>query len=605
MLPHWLTNPDPTIFLSNNYLVLDFETSNKDYGDPRNPDNFLVMSCYSVGPDHPQYNGKSKVIWGNQFRQEQLLEAIELADFIVAQNTKFELQWLTRCGLKLHRVLPYDTLLGKYVKDGNRIRPRDLNSIAADYGLGAKVSSVERMIHGGICPSEIPRSMLQRYCAQDVALTEQVFLRQREDLYSSGLLPVTFTRNIFTPVLSDIEMNGMQLDNELVLDYFNEFSRVHAEVLRELDTFAEGINWNSPTQVARFVYGELGFSELTHNGLPIRNKATKQFPDGLPKTDKATLLSLKATNNTQRRFTKLFAKNSKLEKSIGTYLTLFKKAVEENDGRLLGKFNQAVTQTHRLSSSKPNFQNFDRNFKQLFTSRRREDGWLIGERDAAQLEFRVAGYLGNDERVKQDIINNEDVHAYTRDVLIAAGEPTDRTGAKSRTFKPLFGGTSGTKAEQEYYKAFKEKYKGVAETQDEWVNAALMSKTQTVASGLKFYWPKIKLTSSGYIDGNTNVRNYPIQSLATAEIIPIGVTYVWHHMKDLQLESLLVNTIHDSMITDENPEETETLNEITTTAFSKEVINYLDIVYNIQFDIPLDVECDTYKNWGERPLKWV
>lgn len=600
MIPIWMREPDPDIYMSDNYVVLDFETTNINKGDPRHSDNRIVMSCYKLGEAHPDYDGTAKVIWGNEFRQAKLLDVIERADYIVCHNTKFEIQWLMRCGLKPHRVLPYDTLLGKYVEDGNRIRPRDLNSVAAHFGLGSKTSSVDRMIKGGVCPSEIPRSLLQTYGAQDVILTEQVFLLQRERLFQEELLPIAFTRNIFTPVLADVEMNGMQLDEDLVQDYYREFTRVHATVLQELNTFAEGINWKSPNQVAGFVYGELGFSELTKDGKPIRNKANKAFPEGLPKTDKDTLLALKATNKKQKRFTELFAKNSKLEKSITTYLKLFKETCEEKGGRLLGKFNQAVTQTHRLSSSQPNFQNFDRNFKQLFTSRRRKDGWIIGERDAAQLEFRAAAYLGGDTVAMQDIAEGFDVHTYTADII-----GVGRTAAKAHTFKPLYGGTSGTANERKYYKAFKEKYRSIADTQDQWVRDTLMSKVQVLPTGLKLYWPRIKMTPSGYVEGNTNVRNYPVQNLATAEIIPVGVTYVWHHMKDRKLQSLLINTVHDSMITDENPEETEELNEITTTAFSQEVVDYLDKVYDIQFDVPLEVDVELADNWGYKAPKFI
>ena len=241
-----------------------------------------------------------------------------------------------------------------------------------------------------------------------------------------------------------------------------------------------------------------------------------------------------------------------------------------------------------------------RNVKQLFTSRRTKDGWIIGERDAAQLEFRAAAYLGRDHVAMQDISEGFDVHSYTANII-----GVGRTAAKAHTFKPLYGGTSGTPSERKYYKAFKEKYSDIADTQDKWVSDTLMSKVQVLPTGLKLYWPKIKMTRSGYVEGNTNVRNYPVQNLATAEIIPVGVTYVWHHMKDRELESLLINTIHDSMITDENPAETEELNEITVTAFGTEVIEYLDRVYGIQFDVPLIVDVEGSSNWGYKPPKFI
>jgi len=247
-----------------------------------------------------------------------------------------------------------------------------------------------------------------------------------------------------------------------------------------------------------------------------------------------------------------------------------------------------------------NFQNFDRNFKQLFTSRRRRDGWRIGERDAAQLEFRIAAHVGGDEQAIKDINEGYDIHAYTASVI-----GCERTPAKAHTFKPLFGGTSGTANEQRYYKAFRKKYHQITSTQDGWVNEALLSKQQVLPTGLIFYWPKIKLTRTGYVEGNTNVRNYPIQSLATAEIIPVGVTYVWHYMKALSLESMIINTVHDSIITDENPEETETLNEITDYVFAQEIPDYLNTVYNITLKIPLKVEAELSDNWGYYPPKII
>jgi DNA polymerase I-like protein with 3'-5' exonuclease and polymerase domains len=247
-----------------------------------------------------------------------------------------------------------------------------------------------------------------------------------------------------------------------------------------------------------------------------------------------------------------------------------------------------------------NFQNFDRNFKQLFTSRRRDDGWIIGERDAAQLEFRTAAYFGQDSKAIEDIRSGFDVHSYTADII-----GVGRTAAKAHTFKPLFGGTSGTPDERKYYEAFRVKYDGITDTQDRWVQDVLLSKEQVLPTGLRFYWPKVKLTRSGYIEGNTNVRKYPIQNLATAEIIPIGVTFVWHHMKDREMNTLLINTVHDSMITDEDPNETEELNEITEIAFTQEVIQYLDRIYNIQFNVPLEVEAELSTHWGYKPPKFV
>ncbi|MCK5016221.1 MAG: hypothetical protein KAS32_04035 [Candidatus Peribacteraceae bacterium] len=587
MIPKFLEELNPEVYLSDNYLVLDFETTNIEKGNARIPENSVLLSVWSQA-------GKQKVKWGSEYQLNELISDIERADFIVAHNAKFELQWLVRCGLDLTTVLVYDTLLGEYVLNGNRRSRLDLSSVAKNYGLGSKESFVDLMIKRGICPSEIPKRFLEKYCRKDVSLTEQIFLKQRQRLLENNLLPVQFTRCIFTPVLADIEVNGMFLDHVRVKETYNKYMSDKKELQSQFDELTGGINVKSPIQVAEYVYGELGFAELRdRQGTPLRNKPSKRFPDGAPRTDKETLLSLKATNKKQATFIDLKKRLGKLNKAIDTYLKLFKEASDNNESMLYGKFNQSVTQTHRLSSSKPNFQNFDRTLKPLFSTRNNK--WRIGERDAAQLEFRVAAFLGQDGQAINDISEGFDVHNYTSSIIGCS-----RQDAKPRTFKPLYGGSSGTPKEKKYYKAFKEKYKAVTETQEEWKLSVLKNKKLITATGLIFYWPDCKMSATGYIEYTPSICNYPVQSLATADIIPIAVTYMWYKMKSEGLESFIVNTVHDSVITEENPEETEMINKLSEEAFTTDVYNYLDKVYGIDFNVPLAIDTIITTHWGQK-----
>ena len=588
MIPKFIREPNPEIYLGDNYIVLDFETTNCNKGDSRDSSNRLILTSYYTP------SGGFRTNWGSEYRQSGLLEAISSAEFLVAHNTKFELGWLKRCGASLSEILGYDTLLGEYVLDGNRKRPRDLDSIAERYGLGSKGELVSNLIKKGVCPSEIPRRYLERYCIQDVNLTHQIFLKQRQLLQESGLLPTAFTRNIFTPVLVDIEHNGMCLDCSRVKETNDKLHEELLGVSRDLSELTGGINIKSTQQVAHFIYEELKFEEVKdRRGRPIRGAPNKQFPEGQPRTDEKTLASLKATNKRQRRFLELKKRASALNTSIDRYMKLFLGACE-NGGLLYGNFNQAVTQTHRLSSSRPNFQNFDRDFKPLFRARRTE--WKVGDRDASQLEFRVAAFLGGDEEAYRTVRNHDDVHSYTASIIECS-----RQDAKAHTFKPLYGGQSGTKAQQRYYRAFKEKYRGIAETQEAWVYEVLKDKERRfrTATGLIFYYPGTKVTSTGYITNTANIYNYPVQSLATAEIVPIASTYVWHRMKEEGLESFIVNTVHDSIITEETEEESNTIDLIVQDAFTKYVIDYLYKVYNLKFDIPLETETKIGEHWNE------
>ena len=77
--------------------------------------------------------------------------------------------------------------------------------------------------------------------------------------------------------------------------------------------------------------------------------------------------------------------------------------------------------------------------KKVFVSRF-EDGWIM-EADFAQLEFRTAAFLAQDETAMREISTGFDVHAYTAKVITDAGQPTSRQEAKEHTFAPLFGAT--------------------------------------------------------------------------------------------------------------------------------------------------------------------
>ena len=79
----------------------------------------------------------------------------------------------------------------------------------------------------------------------------------------------------------------------------------------------------------------------------------------------------------------------------------------------------------------------------------RNEGWLVGEVDEAQLEYRAAVFLGRDERGLYDIIHGVDAHGFTASIIFkedweaCGGDKSTVVGkevrrkSKSHTFKPL------------------------------------------------------------------------------------------------------------------------------------------------------------------------
>jgi DNA polymerase I-like protein with 3'-5' exonuclease and polymerase domains len=262
------------------------------------------------------------------------------------------------------------------------------------------------------------------------------------------------------------------------------------------------------------------------------------------------------------------------------------------------------------------FQNLQRDFKCLFSARR--DGWLVGEADGAQLEFRVATFLGDDAQARKDIADPEwDAHCVTAAAMLQkpyeevyaaykAGEKwakDARQDAKTETFKPLYGGSKGTKAQERWYEEFKQRYPDLAAKQQDWVYEVLRTKRLVTPWGLRYYWPHAKMSDSGYCNVGSAVYNYPVQALATAEIIPMALTYLWHRIKGegLERDIVLVNTVHDSVVAEINPEHADDFRRLARLAFGPDVHNYLLTVYGMDFDVPLGTGIKIGTHWGEGP----
>lgn len=181
-----------------------------------------------------------------------------------------------------------------------------------------------------------------------------------------------------------------------------------------------------------------------------------------------------------------------------------------------------------------------------------------------------------------------------------------RTLAKPETFKPVYGGQFGdgkgigyTKEDQEnYYKAFREKYAGLTKAQEKWQRIVLRDKKITHASGITFHYPSANITSTGYCRDFPSICNYVVQNLATGEIVPLAIIAIWHIMKAKKMEGYLVNTVHDSVVAENPKHEAEELHEISKWAFLWWVYEALDVLYGLEFNVPLGVGYQAGSHWG-------
>ena len=259
-----------------------------------------------------------------------------------------------------------------------------------------------------------------------------------------------------------------------------------------------------------------------------------------------------------------------------------------------------MTATGRLASREPNLQNMPRGgtfpVKRVFKSR--WEGGQIMEADFAQLEFRVAAYLSQDGVAIEEVATGFDVHSYTAQVITNAGQPTDRQTAKAHTFAPLYGATGfgRTPAEAEYYSHFNEKYEGISAWHSRLATEALTTKKIRTPSGREFSFPEVVRKKGGGVSYFTQIKNYPVQSFATADIVPLVLVTMEDRMREKNLKSLIVNTVHDSIVIDIHPDEFQQVMHVLKEV-SADMKTRIDQQWGIDMNVPMLLEAKAGPNW--------
>src|SRR6056300_148932 len=311
------------------------------------------------------------------------------------------------------------------------------------------------------------------------------------------------------------------------------------------------------------------------------------------KTDKVTLEDRSTElSGEAREFCVAYSRYN----AIRTYLSTFVEGMKNNaddDNFIHPEFMQCVTATGRLSSRNPNFQNMPRG--STFAIRRamvsRFKGGKILEADYGQLESRVAGYLANDPQVYHDVENKTDVHTVTAEIIGCS-----RQDAKAHTFKPLYGGTTGTPDQQRYYRTFKDKYAGVTDWHEKLQRDAVEKGFITLPSGRQYAFPGTTWTDWGTATNRTAICNYPVQGFATGDLLPIALVKLHKSMKSNKLKSVICNTVHDSIVLDVFPGEEDTCTTLVVEAMMS-LPEECRRRYGVEYDMPISVECKMGSNW--------
>jgi hypothetical protein len=245
--------------------------------------------------------------------------------------------------------------------------------------------------------------------------------------------------------------------------------------------------------------------------------------------------------------------------------------------------------------------------------------------DGMQLEFRVAAFLGNDDVAKSDILNPDfDAHLQSLTCMSNKGKYSqklydtlrlkleggdkavakERTECKPFTFKPLFGGMSGTKEQRAYYEFFNDKYQGIAKTQATWLNEVERGRPIVTPTGLQF---QFRTTHRGEKcfdlirdrPVKPSAYNYPIQGFAGGELIPISIVHLVHATVARGLRVIFNNTVHDSVTGYVHKDAVQDFVKLVGDCFTERVAVHLRDAYGLVYDVPLGVEIKIGTKLGE------
>jgi DNA polymerase I-like protein with 3'-5' exonuclease and polymerase domains len=296
--------------------------------------------------------------------------------------------------------------------------------------------------------------------------------------------------------------------------------------------------------------------------------------------------------------------------AVNTYLDSFVKGIQRwtrADGLLHAQFNQTTTKTGRLSSSNPNFQNQPKGGK--FPVRKavlsRFNNGLVVEADFSGLEFRVAGELSRDPQIIEDILSGKDVHKQTASIINQCPESDVtkdmRQAAKAYTFAPLYGGMGGGEPPhvRTYFQEYFNIYKGLARWHQKLMDGVMRDGLVRIPSGREFAFPGAKRLRSGRITNATAVVNYPVQSFATADIVPMACIRTLRKFRTLDLRSKLVLTVHDSIVVDCHPDEITEVRDALKWAMMG-VAEEVKSRFGYDMALPLGIEISAGSNWMEQ-----
>ncbi len=529
----------------------------------------------------------------------------------IAHNGKFDCRWLA--SRKIFCDLTFDTMLAAHMLDENRskgLKPLSQVHLGVDaYDIGEDVANAYHA----------PLQRLCTYAGKDAAFTLHLYHIFREELkqvprtariFKLMMMP---SSNMFTK----IERRGCWIDPdklatntevahenvEKIKGYMYKYvpeakqpKPVPAGATKKLTKELAGINFNSPDQIAEWLFRDLD--------LPVIELTDTEKPS----SKESVLIQL----SRKHPAIKGLLKYRKWAKYLDTYLMPLDVKHRDEQSRIHPTFKLSGTVTGRLSCTEPNLQNIPRNpFLRGVVGA--PPGWKLIEADYSQIELRIAAQLAGETKMLRAFHEGRDVHMETA-VELTGKIPSEVTSEERKLAKAVnFGFLYGmgwekfieyardnyevhvTEAEAKAYRAaFFRKWPRLLSWHDR--QRRLVERYERVQSpiGRVRHLPDVHSGDRGVrSEAERQAINSPVQSFASDLML----------MSALQLDSCLdprecfiVGSIHDALLFQSRDDSVEASVEVVR----REMLNPpIKRWFGATLDVPIEVEIKVGQHWGE------
>jgi uracil-DNA glycosylase family 4 len=551
---------------------------------------------------HPWWEDKQEYIM-DKFRQ-----IMESNIKFVAQNGKFDWKFLMQLGWNL-KPLAYDTLLMHYLLRETSKGEHNLEDMSLQYlGKGQHKKELDEWFKAnGMAKNDdknyarVPTDLLFSYGAADADVTLQlkkIFMERLEaegmtDLLHHLIMPLNYT-------LTTMEFEGYKIDQNAMQYAKKTLEAELIQTQKDIDKLladagvTEPVDIDSPKQLSNLLFNTLKLKpeKVTKTGFStdeeVLNILAEKFKDATGQKDK---------NSIPNKILEFRG----IAKLLRTYVIGIEERLDKNS-RLHTKFLQEGTESGRLSSRDPNFQNFPRDSKLIKNMFHVEPGNILIEADEGQNEFRWWGIYSNDPQLVKDLNDGLDIHKYmasaANKIPMEQVTKDQRRIAKSIVFGLMFNMGSEKLAHDhgvsiQYAEQVKDLFFSRYPVAKQW-------KKDIVSFARKNYYVRNRFgrvrhllainhsdNKIAYMDEQGAV-NSPIQG-AASDYVSNAANRIYNNLKAKGLHGKLRNLVHDAIYVEVPAAELEQTITIMNEAMTRKI---LDI------QVPLVAEFKIGKRWG-------